>query len=134
MKQHARYGQLILVNSTAADTGEFSCWGQLCDGYICRRDEAKTGSTYIFFTGKLLMHSTLPTSALGPERQCRGSSAALQWLAPHNILLSSAGVDPYANLCLWLDRSFPQSGENLIMMKSLSGLRALTAMVLLLHF
>ena len=54
MKQHERYGQLTLVNSTAADTGEFSCWGQLCNGFICRRDEAKTGSTYIVFTGKRL--------------------------------------------------------------------------------
>lgn len=54
VKQHERYGQLTLVNSTAADTGEFSCWGQLCTGYVCRRDEAKTGSTYIFFTGKRL--------------------------------------------------------------------------------
>lgn len=53
VKQHERYGQLTLANSTAADTGEFSCWGQLCQGYVCRRDETKTGSTYIFFTGKL---------------------------------------------------------------------------------
>lgn len=52
VKQHERYGQLTLVNSTAADTGEFSCWGQLCTGYICTKDETKTGSTYIFFTGK----------------------------------------------------------------------------------
>ncbi|KAM5264910.1 platelet-derived growth factor receptor-like protein [Ctenodactylus gundi] len=52
VKQHERYSQLTLVNSTAADTGEFSCWGQLCTGYICRKDEAKTGSTYIFFTEK----------------------------------------------------------------------------------
>lgn len=53
VKQNERYGQLTLVNSTAADTGEFSCWGQLCNGYICRKDEAKMGSTYIFFTGKM---------------------------------------------------------------------------------
>uniref|UniRef100_A0A2K6F7Y1 Platelet-derived growth factor receptor-like protein n=2 Tax=Propithecus coquereli TaxID=379532 RepID=A0A2K6F7Y1_PROCO len=52
VKQHERYGQLTLVNSTSADTGEFSCWGQLCNSYVCRRDEAKTGSTYIFFTEK----------------------------------------------------------------------------------
>lgn len=52
VKQHARYGQLTLINSTAADTGEFSCWGQLCEGYVCRKDETKTGSTYIFFTEK----------------------------------------------------------------------------------
>ncbi|XP_045142503.1 platelet-derived growth factor receptor-like protein [Echinops telfairi] len=52
VRQHERYGQLALVNSTAADTGEFSCWGQLCNGSICRKDEAQTGSTYIFFTEK----------------------------------------------------------------------------------
>lgn len=51
IKQLDRYGQLILANSTAADTGEYSCWLQLCSGNKCRKDETKTGSTYIFFTG-----------------------------------------------------------------------------------
>ncbi|NXT54672.1 PGFRL protein, partial [Pluvianellus socialis] len=52
IKQLDRYGQLILANSTAADTGEYSCWLQLCNGNKCRKDETKTGSTYIFFTDK----------------------------------------------------------------------------------
>lgn len=52
MKQNERYSQLTLLNSSAADTGEFSCWGQLCTGYLCRKDDTRTGSTYIFFTGK----------------------------------------------------------------------------------
>ncbi|KYO46060.1 platelet-derived growth factor receptor-like protein [Alligator mississippiensis] len=52
IKQLDRYGQLILVNSTAADTGEYSCWLQLCHGDNCKKDESKTGSTYIFFTDK----------------------------------------------------------------------------------
>ncbi|KAM8968980.1 platelet-derived growth factor receptor-like protein [Sarcophilus harrisii] len=52
MKQHDRYGQLILVNATAADTGEYSCWQQVCSGYVCRKDDTKTGTTYIFFTEK----------------------------------------------------------------------------------
>ncbi|XP_052538051.1 platelet-derived growth factor receptor-like protein isoform X1 [Tympanuchus pallidicinctus] len=52
IKQLDRYGQLILTNSTAADTGEYSCWLQLCNGNKCRKDETKTGSTYIFFTDK----------------------------------------------------------------------------------
>lgn len=51
IKQLDRYSQLILANSTAADTGEYSCWLQLCNGNKCRKDETKTGSTYIFFTG-----------------------------------------------------------------------------------
>lgn len=51
IKQLDRYSQLILANSTAADTGEYSCWLQPCSGNKCRKDETKTGSTYIFFTG-----------------------------------------------------------------------------------
>ncbi|KAF5922407.1 hypothetical protein HPG69_009450 [Diceros bicornis minor] len=73
VKQQERYSQLTLVNSTAADTGEFSCWGQLCNGYICRRDEAKTGSTYIFFTekGELFVPSPsyFDVVYLNPDRQ-----------------------------------------------------------------
>ncbi|XP_006128498.2 platelet-derived growth factor receptor-like protein [Pelodiscus sinensis] len=52
IKQLDRYGQLILENSTAADTGEYSCWHLLCNGDSCKKDESKTGSTYIFFTDK----------------------------------------------------------------------------------
>ncbi|XP_039407353.1 platelet-derived growth factor receptor-like protein isoform X1 [Corvus cornix cornix] len=52
IQQLDRYSQLILANSTAADTGEYSCWLQLCNGNKCRKDETKTGSTYIFFTDK----------------------------------------------------------------------------------
>uniref|UniRef100_A0A2K6PI83 Platelet-derived growth factor receptor-like protein n=1 Tax=Rhinopithecus roxellana TaxID=61622 RepID=A0A2K6PI83_RHIRO len=73
IKQNERYGQLTLVNSTSADTGEFSCWGQLCSGYICRKDEAKTGSTYIFFTekGELFVPSPsyFDVVYLNPDRQ-----------------------------------------------------------------
>ncbi|NXH16452.1 PGFRL protein, partial [Bucco capensis] len=50
IKQLDRYSQLILANSTAADTGEYSCWLQFCNAKQCRKDETKTGSTYIFFT------------------------------------------------------------------------------------
>lgn len=73
VKQHERYSQLTLLNSTAADTGEFSCWGQLCTGYTCRRDEARTGSTYIFFIekGELFVPSPgyFDVVYLNPERQ-----------------------------------------------------------------
>ncbi|ELW65225.1 Platelet-derived growth factor receptor-like protein [Tupaia chinensis] len=73
VKQQERYGQLTLVNSTSADTGEFSCWGQLCNGYICRRDETRTGSTYIFFTekGELFVPSPsyFDVVYLNPDRQ-----------------------------------------------------------------
>ncbi|KAG8453740.1 hypothetical protein GDO86_000388 [Hymenochirus boettgeri] len=52
IKQQDRYGQLILTNASAADTGEFACWTQKCDSLGCRKDESKNGSTYVFFTDK----------------------------------------------------------------------------------
>lgn len=84
VKQNERYGQLTLVNSTAADTGEFSCWERVCSGYICRRDEARTGSTYIFFTekGELFVPSPsyFDVVYLNPDRQavvpCRVTAPA----------------------------------------------------------
>ncbi|MEE6460718.1 hypothetical protein FKM82_001080 [Ascaphus truei] len=52
IKQHDRFGQLYLTNASAADTGEFTCWSQICDSHGCKKDESKAGSTYIFFTDK----------------------------------------------------------------------------------
>ncbi|XP_041050197.1 platelet-derived growth factor receptor-like protein [Carcharodon carcharias] len=45
-----RHSQLVVVNSTGADTGEYSCWALDCDTETCRKEDSKTGSTYVFFT------------------------------------------------------------------------------------
>ncbi|XP_051870617.1 platelet-derived growth factor receptor-like protein [Pristis pectinata] len=45
-----RFSQLTVVNSTGADTGEYSCWALDCDSETCRKDDSKKGSTYVFFT------------------------------------------------------------------------------------
>ncbi|XP_067851894.1 platelet-derived growth factor receptor-like protein [Heptranchias perlo] len=45
-----KFSQLIVANSTGADTGEYSCWALDCDAQTCRKDDSKTGSTYVFFT------------------------------------------------------------------------------------
>ncbi|XP_054423890.1 platelet-derived growth factor receptor-like protein [Pteronotus mesoamericanus] len=46
-KQHSR---LQLVNSTGADTGEYSCWARACEDATCPGDEGRLGKTFIFFT------------------------------------------------------------------------------------
>lgn len=48
--QHQKYSQLRLDNARTTDTGEYSCWGRLCDGPDCSKDDLKMGQTYIFFT------------------------------------------------------------------------------------
>ncbi|XP_069754248.1 platelet-derived growth factor receptor-like protein [Narcine bancroftii] len=45
-----RFSQLSVANSTGADTGEYSCWALDCDAETCRKDDSKTGSTFVFFT------------------------------------------------------------------------------------
>ncbi|XP_069812194.1 platelet-derived growth factor receptor-like protein [Dendropsophus ebraccatus] len=47
IKHFGRYSQLILVNASAADTGEFSCGGYQCSGHDCHGEE-KTGKTFVF--------------------------------------------------------------------------------------
>ncbi|CAN2387304.1 Immunoglobulin like [Pristimantis euphronides] len=48
LKHFGRYSQLILVNASAADTGEFSCGGYQCGGRECHDGEEKTGKTFVF--------------------------------------------------------------------------------------
>lgn len=50
IKHFGRYSQLILVNASAADTGEFSCGGYQCSGHDCHDGEEKTGKTFVFVT------------------------------------------------------------------------------------
>ncbi|XP_052470395.1 platelet-derived growth factor receptor-like protein [Carassius gibelio] len=48
--QHERYGTLILVNTTAADTGEFTCYPMYCEDKDCRKQYDKSVKVYIFFS------------------------------------------------------------------------------------
>ncbi|XP_072256608.1 platelet-derived growth factor receptor-like protein [Pyxicephalus adspersus] len=50
IKHFGRYSQLIVSNTTAADTGEFSCGGYQCAGDGCHDGEEKTGKTFVFVT------------------------------------------------------------------------------------
>lgn len=106
VKQHERYGQLTLVNSTAADTGEFSCWGQLCDGDICRRDEAKKGSTYILFPekGELFVPSSsyFEVVYLNPDRQA---------VVPCRVTVLSAKVTLHSEFPA---KEIPANGSDII--------------------
>uniref|UniRef100_A0A8C5MPR8 Platelet-derived growth factor receptor-like protein n=1 Tax=Leptobrachium leishanense TaxID=445787 RepID=A0A8C5MPR8_9ANUR len=48
MKHFGRYGQLLVMNTTAADTGEYSCGGYQCEGEGCQGGIEKTGKTFVF--------------------------------------------------------------------------------------
>ncbi|XP_015398068.2 platelet-derived growth factor receptor-like protein [Panthera tigris] len=50
IKHFSRHSQLQLVNSTGADTGEYSCWAQHCQDGEGAEGEARQGKTFIFFT------------------------------------------------------------------------------------
>ncbi|XP_053056021.1 platelet-derived growth factor receptor-like protein isoform X2 [Acinonyx jubatus] len=50
IKHFSRHSQLQLVNSTGADTGEYSCWAQRCQDGEGTEGEARKGKTFIFFT------------------------------------------------------------------------------------
>ncbi|XP_062979392.1 platelet-derived growth factor receptor-like protein [Elgaria multicarinata webbii] len=50
IKRFERHSQLIVVNSTAADTGEYSCWSFQCHDSECHDGEDKLSKAFIFFT------------------------------------------------------------------------------------
>uniref|UniRef100_A0A3Q2QFG2 Platelet-derived growth factor receptor-like protein n=1 Tax=Fundulus heteroclitus TaxID=8078 RepID=A0A3Q2QFG2_FUNHE len=47
--QQERFGLLTLVNTTVADTGEYSCYPMYCEDRDCRREYSKAISVFIFF-------------------------------------------------------------------------------------
>ncbi|XP_010785526.1 platelet-derived growth factor receptor-like protein [Notothenia coriiceps] len=47
--QQERYGVLTLVNTTGADTGEFSCYPMYCEDTDCRKEYDKAVKVFVFF-------------------------------------------------------------------------------------
>ncbi|XP_034038049.1 platelet-derived growth factor receptor-like protein [Thalassophryne amazonica] len=47
--QNDRYGVLALVNSTGADTGEYTCYPMYCEDTDCRREYDKAARVFVFF-------------------------------------------------------------------------------------
>lgn len=52
VKHYAKFSQLLVVNATAADTGEYSCWSLQCQDSPCQEGEDRTGKTFVFFAGQ----------------------------------------------------------------------------------
>ncbi|XP_029439892.1 platelet-derived growth factor receptor-like protein isoform X2 [Rhinatrema bivittatum] len=50
IKHFDKHSQLMVVNSTAADTGEYSCGSYQCKGGNCQEGQDRIGKTFIFFT------------------------------------------------------------------------------------
>lgn len=51
--QHERYGGLTLVNSTGADTGEYTCFPMYCEDTDCRKEYDKAVKVFVFFPGTI---------------------------------------------------------------------------------
>ncbi|XP_039975453.1 platelet-derived growth factor receptor-like protein [Xiphias gladius] len=47
--QHERYGVLTLVNTTGADTGEYTCYPMYCEDTDCRKEYDKAVKVFVFF-------------------------------------------------------------------------------------
>lgn len=51
--QNERYGVLTLVNSTGADTGEYTCYPMYCEDTDCRKEYDKAVKVFVFFPGTI---------------------------------------------------------------------------------
>lgn len=51
--QHERYGVLTLVNTTGADTGDYTCFPMYCEDTDCRKEYDKAVKVFVFFPGTM---------------------------------------------------------------------------------
>ena len=51
--QQERYGMLTLVNTTGADTGEYTCYPMYCEDRDCRKEYDKAVKVFVFFPGTM---------------------------------------------------------------------------------
>uniref|UniRef100_A0A8C4WTL5 Platelet-derived growth factor receptor-like protein n=1 Tax=Gopherus evgoodei TaxID=1825980 RepID=A0A8C4WTL5_9SAUR len=93
IKHFERHSQLLVVNSRAADTGEYSCWSFQCGDSECQDGEDRTGKAFIFFTGQELF---VPTEDYYEVVQLRTN---------HPTLLPCQVTSPLAKVTL--HREFP---------------------------
>uniref|UniRef100_A0A674ICF1 Platelet-derived growth factor receptor-like protein n=1 Tax=Terrapene triunguis TaxID=2587831 RepID=A0A674ICF1_9SAUR len=93
IKHFERHSQLLVVNSRAADTGEYSCWSFQCRDSECQDGEDRTGKAFIFFTGQELF---VPTEDYYEVVQLRTN---------HPTLLPCQVTSPLAKVTL--HREFP---------------------------
>ncbi|XP_072846147.2 platelet-derived growth factor receptor-like protein isoform X2 [Pogona vitticeps] len=94
IKHFERHSQLIVLNSTAADTGEYSCWSFQCHDSECHDGEDRQGQTYIFFTD--------PQELFVPTENYY---EVIQMRTNHPTLLPCQVTDPRAKVTL--HREFP---------------------------
>lgn len=53
ISQHERFGVLTLVNTTGADTGEYTCYPMYCEDTDCRKEYDKAAKVFVFFPGTM---------------------------------------------------------------------------------
>ncbi|KAF7661535.1 hypothetical protein LDENG_00260130 [Lucifuga dentata] len=86
--QHERYGSLTLVNSTGADTGEYTCYPMYCEDTDCRKEYNKAVKVFVFFPASLgnlrqsstkymLIYHNYPMAPPAPVIQASSHSVAV---------------------------------------------------------
>ncbi|XP_030068857.1 platelet-derived growth factor receptor-like protein isoform X2 [Microcaecilia unicolor] len=70
-----KHSQLTVVNSKAADTGEYSCGSYWCEGGNCQEGKERLAKTFIFFTD--LQELFVPTEDYYEVVQLRSNQPAL---------------------------------------------------------
>ncbi|XP_008103012.2 platelet-derived growth factor receptor-like protein [Anolis carolinensis] len=146
VKYFQKHSQLIVVNTTAADTGEYSCWSFQCYDSECRDGEDKPGKTYIFFTDPLELF--VPTENYYEVIQMRTNHPALlpcqvtnplakvtlhREFPPEKVVVDGIDISYDVKRGFMIHRPRPSHAGSLFCMANMNGVRQISTKYMLIY-
>ncbi|KAJ3587537.1 hypothetical protein NHX12_011134 [Muraenolepis orangiensis] len=135
--QHSRYGRLTLVNSTGADTGQFTCYPMSCEDTDCRKkyDEAvkelfvPSSNYYEVIQLRTNWPTLLPCQVTSPEAQV----SLHREFPPGEVAVDGAEISFNARQGFTIHRPRPHHAGSLYCIASLGNLRQASTKYMLIY-
>uniref|UniRef100_A0A4X2K826 Platelet-derived growth factor receptor-like protein n=1 Tax=Vombatus ursinus TaxID=29139 RepID=A0A4X2K826_VOMUR len=136
--------QLLVMNSTIGDTGEYSCWSRHCQNSECRDVEDRTGRTFVFFTEELFVPTEdyyevvqlrtnqptlLPCQVTSPEARV----TLHREFPPEEVSVDGVDISFDAKKGFTIHRPRASFAGSLFCMASLGGIRQISTKYILIY-
>ncbi|XP_044310546.1 platelet-derived growth factor receptor-like protein [Varanus komodoensis] len=146
IKYFEKHSQLIVLNSTAADTGEYSCWSLQCRDGDCRDGNSRLSQTFIFFTDPQELF--VPTEDYYEVIQLRTNHATLlpcqvtnplakvtlhREFPPEKVPVDGISISYDVKRGFMIHRPHPSLAGSLFCMANLDGVRQISTKYMLLY-
>ncbi|XP_067161182.1 platelet-derived growth factor receptor-like protein [Apteryx mantelli] len=146
IKHFEKYSQMQVVNATAADTGQYSCWSFQCLDTRCQDGEDRTGKTFIFFADPQELF--IPTENYYEVLQLRANRPTLlpcqvtsplarvtlhREFPPEEVPVDGVNISYDVQRGFMIHRSQPSYAGSLFCIASLDGVRQISTKYMLIY-